>query len=193
MCHSCIENNNVNSLHEMCLRIIYISKQFSFHGLLDRTSSVSLHKGNPFFHCNIELWNRIESLISVPPLNFFQKIFQPLSLLLGKSQTTFLSCLFLFNCILCNVFISIKKLRKLPAFSTFHYTGISRIGFCETLKIFQKFLVTNFSGLTTVIYPRSTQKLFVWKLERNIQFFQRDHNCVKNARMQIFADLYFLV
>ena len=94
---------------------------------------------------------------------------------------------------MCNVFICIKKLRKLPAFSTFHYTGISRIGFCETLKIFQKFLVTNFSGLTTVIYPRSTQKLFVWKLERNIHFFQRDHNCVKNARMQIFADLYFLV
>ena len=110
MCHSCIENNEVNSLHEMCLRLIYTSKQFSFHGLLDRTSSVSLHKGNRFFHCNIELWNRIESLISVPPLNFFQKIFQPLSLLLGKSQTTFLSCLFLFNCIMCNVFICIIKL-----------------------------------------------------------------------------------
>ena len=85
MCHSCIENNEVNSLHEMCLRLIYISKQFSFHGLLDRTSAVS-------------------------PLNFFQKNFQPLSLLLGKSQTTFLSCLFLFNCIMCNVFICIIKL-----------------------------------------------------------------------------------
>ena len=46
MCHSCIINKKVNRLHERCSRIIYGDKQSSFEELLEKYSSVSIHKRN---------------------------------------------------------------------------------------------------------------------------------------------------
>ena len=46
MCHSCEDNNNINRLHERCLRIIYNDKQSSFNALLEKDGSVSIHERN---------------------------------------------------------------------------------------------------------------------------------------------------
>ena len=46
MCHSQIINKKINRLHERCLRIIYCDKQSSFEELLEKDSSVSIHKRN---------------------------------------------------------------------------------------------------------------------------------------------------
>ena len=46
MCHSRINNNKINRLHERCLRIIYKDKKSSFEELLDKDSSVSIHNRN---------------------------------------------------------------------------------------------------------------------------------------------------
>ena len=46
MCHNCTKNNNINRLHERCLRLIYNDKKFSFEELLEINSSVSVHDRN---------------------------------------------------------------------------------------------------------------------------------------------------
>ena len=46
MCHSRIINKKISRLHETCLKIIYCDKQSSFEELLEKESSVSVHKRN---------------------------------------------------------------------------------------------------------------------------------------------------
>ena len=46
MCHSRALNNKINRLHERCLRIIYNDKHSSFHDLLEKDRSVSVHSRN---------------------------------------------------------------------------------------------------------------------------------------------------
>ena len=46
MYHSCIKNNKINRLHEGFLRFICNAKQSSFHKLLERDNSVSIHERN---------------------------------------------------------------------------------------------------------------------------------------------------
>ena len=41
MCHNRIKNNKINSLHEICLRLIYNDKKCSFCDLLEKNGSVS--------------------------------------------------------------------------------------------------------------------------------------------------------
>ena len=43
MCHSITLNNKINRLHERCLRLIYNDKQSTFHELLEKDCSVSIH------------------------------------------------------------------------------------------------------------------------------------------------------
>ena len=43
MCHSRANNNKINRLHELCLRIVFSDKQSSFETLLEKDSSVSIH------------------------------------------------------------------------------------------------------------------------------------------------------
>ena len=43
MCHSRIINNKINRLHEKGLRLIYHDKHSTFHGLLKKDCSVSIH------------------------------------------------------------------------------------------------------------------------------------------------------
>ena len=43
MCHSRTLNNNVNRLHERCLRLIYNDKHSTFHELLEKDFYVSIH------------------------------------------------------------------------------------------------------------------------------------------------------
>ena len=44
MCHSRSNNSKIDRLHERYLRIIYGDKQSSFMELLEKDSSVSIHK-----------------------------------------------------------------------------------------------------------------------------------------------------
>ena len=44
MYHSRIKNNKINRLHERFLRFLCNAKQSSFHKLLERDNSVSIHK-----------------------------------------------------------------------------------------------------------------------------------------------------
>ena len=46
MCHSRANNNKINRLHERSLRVIYSDKQSSFHTLLEKDGSVSIHNRN---------------------------------------------------------------------------------------------------------------------------------------------------
>ena len=46
MCHSRTLNNKINSLHERCLRLIYNNKHSTFHQLLEKDCSVSIHTRN---------------------------------------------------------------------------------------------------------------------------------------------------
>ena len=46
MCHSRTLNNEINTLHERCLRIVYNDKLSSFQNLLDQDRSVSVHTRN---------------------------------------------------------------------------------------------------------------------------------------------------
>ena len=46
MCHSCENNNKINTLHERCLRIINNDKRSSFNALLEKDGSVSIHERN---------------------------------------------------------------------------------------------------------------------------------------------------
>ena len=46
MCHSRPLNNEINRLHEQCLRIIYNDKTCTFKELLEKDNSVSIHYGN---------------------------------------------------------------------------------------------------------------------------------------------------
>ena len=46
MCHSRVNNNKINRLHERCLQIVYNDKQSSFNELLERDGSVSIHMRN---------------------------------------------------------------------------------------------------------------------------------------------------
>ena len=46
MCYSHENNNKINRLHERCLRVIYNDKRSSFHALLERDGTVSIHKRN---------------------------------------------------------------------------------------------------------------------------------------------------
>ena len=43
MCHSITLNSKINRLHERCLRLIYNDKQSTFHELLEKDCSVSIH------------------------------------------------------------------------------------------------------------------------------------------------------
>ena len=46
MCHSHLNNNKTNRLHERSLRIVYNDKQSSFNELLEKDGSVSIHMRN---------------------------------------------------------------------------------------------------------------------------------------------------
>ena len=46
MCHSLIDNTQINKLHERCLRIVYNDKMSSFENVLEEDSSVSIHNRN---------------------------------------------------------------------------------------------------------------------------------------------------
>ena len=46
MCHSRTLNNEINTLHERCLRIVYNDKLSSFQNLLDQDRYVSVHTRN---------------------------------------------------------------------------------------------------------------------------------------------------
>ena len=46
MCHNRTKNNKINILHERCLRLLYNEKKSSFHDLLEKDSSVSIHHRN---------------------------------------------------------------------------------------------------------------------------------------------------
>ena len=46
MCHNRTKNNTINKLHERCLRLLYNDKKSSFHDLLEKDGSVSIHYRN---------------------------------------------------------------------------------------------------------------------------------------------------
>ena len=46
MYHSRENNNQINRLHERCLRIIYNGKRSSFNALLEKDGSISIHERN---------------------------------------------------------------------------------------------------------------------------------------------------
>ena len=46
MCHNRTKNNTINKLHERCLRLLYNDKKSSFHDLLEKDGSVSIHYMN---------------------------------------------------------------------------------------------------------------------------------------------------
>ena len=46
MCHNLTKNNKINRLHERCLRLLYNDKISSFHILLEKDGSVSIHHRN---------------------------------------------------------------------------------------------------------------------------------------------------
>ena len=46
MFHSPVKNNMISQIHERCLRIIYNNKKSTFHELLEKDGSVSIHKRN---------------------------------------------------------------------------------------------------------------------------------------------------
>ena len=46
MFHSPVKNNTISQIHERCLRIIYNNKKSTFHELLEKDGSVSIHKRN---------------------------------------------------------------------------------------------------------------------------------------------------
>ena len=46
MFHSRGKNDQINQLHETCLRIIYNDKKSIFTGLIEKDNSVSINKGN---------------------------------------------------------------------------------------------------------------------------------------------------
>ena len=46
MCHNRTNNNEINRLHERCLRLIYNEKKTSFKDLLEIDGSVSIHHRN---------------------------------------------------------------------------------------------------------------------------------------------------
>ena len=43
MCHNRIKNNKINWVHERCLYLLYKKKISSFHDLLEKDGSVSIH------------------------------------------------------------------------------------------------------------------------------------------------------
>ena len=43
MCHNCSKNNKINRFHGRCLRLLYNEKKSSFHDLLEKDGSVSIH------------------------------------------------------------------------------------------------------------------------------------------------------
>ena len=49
MFHSCGKNNNINRIHERCLRIFYNDKKSTFYEFLEKDGSVSVHKQNLIF------------------------------------------------------------------------------------------------------------------------------------------------
>ena len=46
MCHNRSNINEINRLHERCLRLIYNGKKSSFKDLLEKDGSVSIHHRN---------------------------------------------------------------------------------------------------------------------------------------------------
>ena len=46
MCHDHTKNNKINRLHERCLRLLYNNKRSSFHDLIEKDGSVSIHYRN---------------------------------------------------------------------------------------------------------------------------------------------------
>ena len=46
MCDNRTKNNKINRLHERCLRLLYNDKKSSFHDLLEKDSSISIHHRN---------------------------------------------------------------------------------------------------------------------------------------------------
>ena len=46
MCHNRTNDNKINRLHERCLHLLYNDKKSSFHDLLERDSSASIHHRN---------------------------------------------------------------------------------------------------------------------------------------------------
>ena len=46
MCHNRTQNNKINRLFERCLRLLYNDKKSSFHDLLEKDGSVSIHYRN---------------------------------------------------------------------------------------------------------------------------------------------------
>ena len=45
MCYNWTKNNKINRLPERCLRLLYNDKKSSFHDLLEKDGSVSIHYG----------------------------------------------------------------------------------------------------------------------------------------------------
>ena len=71
MCHSRVNNNKINRLHERCLRIVYNDKQSSFNELLEKGGSVSIHMKNMKILA-IEMYKLINNL-SPPAMNMVFK------------------------------------------------------------------------------------------------------------------------
>ena len=46
MCHNRTKNNKINRRHERCLRLLYNNEKSSFHDLLEKDLSVSIHYRN---------------------------------------------------------------------------------------------------------------------------------------------------
>ena len=65
MCHSHAKNNKINHLQERCLRIIYDNKASTFEQLLEKDSSVSIHRGTVCIETKmfaVEMFKVVKSL-----------------------------------------------------------------------------------------------------------------------------------
>ena len=71
MCHSRANNNKINRLHEMCLRIVYNDKQSLFNELLEKGGSVSIQMRNIQILAT-EMYKLINNL-SPPAMNMIFK------------------------------------------------------------------------------------------------------------------------
>ena len=72
MCHSRVNNNKINRLHERCLWIVYNDKPSSFNELLEKDGSVSIHIRNIQILAT-EIYKRINNL-SPPIMNRVLKL-----------------------------------------------------------------------------------------------------------------------
>ena len=71
MCYSRTHNSKINRLHERCLRQIYNDKHSTFHELLEKDRSVSIHTRNLQFLVT-EMYNLVKGI----SLTIMQEIFR---------------------------------------------------------------------------------------------------------------------